>query len=238
MKVQVDQFQELYDQPLGEKGYDLTTLTAFRHKRHQQSVHRNPYFFNGPFTGVLVQPAGYSFIYRFMGNKSEEHPDGYLDGETLKSFFSISGESGNFNYAEGNERIPENWYKRAIGDEYSISFLTTDTLAAALMHPEFLSVGGNTGKVDTFTGVDLTQLTKGVFDSATLLEGNNAFCFAFQFAQQASPDILKGLFADITKPLAQLNQAVGNVATSLGCPQLAEIDSSQLSKFPGAVGSY
>lgn len=107
----------MYALPLGPSGYDLTALTPFRASRFQQSVSQNPYFFNGPFSGVLVQPAAYTFIYRFMGNKSAAYPEGYLNGNVLKSFFSVTGDSpSNFKYTPGYEKIPDNWYKRAIGD--------------------------------------------------------------------------------------------------------------------------
>jgi hypothetical protein len=43
-----------------------------------------------------VQPAAYTFIYRFMANKSAEYPQGKLNGEVLKSFFAITGDDGNF----------------------------------------------------------------------------------------------------------------------------------------------
>lgn len=100
--LQMDQFKDMYSQPLGPNGYDLTTLTPFRAKRFQQSIDQNPYFFNGPFSGVLVQPAAYTFIYRFMGNKSAEYPEGYLDGEVLKSFFSVTGKTpDSFKYKAG-----------------------------------------------------------------------------------------------------------------------------------------
>jgi hypothetical protein len=84
-------------------------LTPFRADRFQESIFQNPYFFNGPFTGVLVQPAAYTFIYRFMSNKSEAYPEGYLSGEVLKSFFGITGSPGGFVYNEGQEKIPDNW---------------------------------------------------------------------------------------------------------------------------------
>lgn len=68
------------------------------------------YFFNGPFTGVLVQPAAYSFIYRFMGNKSAEHPDGELNTDVLSSFFGVHKQKdGSLKQIPGSERIPENW---------------------------------------------------------------------------------------------------------------------------------
>jgi hypothetical protein len=232
------QWEELYSQPLGPNGYDLTTLTPFRAKRFQESIDNNPHFFNGPFSGVLVQPAAYTFIYRFMSNKSAEYPEGYLDSDVLKSFFAITGEPGGFTWNEGQEKIPDNWYKRAIGDEYTIPYFNLDLLAAALEHPEFLSVGGNTGATNSFTGVDLEDLTGGVYNLQTLADGDNAMCFAFQAAQQAAPDLLKGLFSSITKPLSQLTDALTKVFSELSCPELQAIDTSQFAQYPGATGAY
>lgn len=234
----MSQWEELYSSPLGPNGYDLTTLTPFRAKRFQQSIENNPDFFNGPFTGVLVQPAAYTFIYRFMANKSAEYPEGYLDASTLKSFFAITGEPGSFVWHEGQEKIPDNWYKRAIGDEYSIPYFNLDLDAAALEYPQFLSVGGNTGTTNTFTGVDIEDLTGGVYNTQTLAQGDNAACFAYQFAQQAAPDLLKGIFSSVTKPLSQLNAALAKVFAVLSCPELKSIDNSQFAKYPGAKGAY
>jgi hypothetical protein len=231
------QFEELYSQPLGPNGYDLTALTPFRASRFSQSINNNPNFFNGPFSGVLVQPAAYTFIYRFMSNKSSEYPEGYLNGDVLKSFFGITGEPGSFVWTEGTERIPDNWYKRAIGDEYTIPYFNLDLLAAAAQYPQFLSIGGNTGKVNTFTGVDVTNLTGGVYNAETLAQGDNAPCLAYQFAQQASPDLLKGAFSSLTAPLAQLNSAFASVFSELSCPQLESIDTSQFANYPGSTGT-
>lgn len=108
--LRLPQFKALYSRALGPRGYDLSVLTPFRAERFQQSIQQNPYFFNGPFSGVLVQPAAYTFIYRFMGNKSAQYPDGYLSGDVLKTFFAISGATpAQFKYNEGQEQIPNNW---------------------------------------------------------------------------------------------------------------------------------
>lgn len=172
-----------------------------------------------------------------MSNKSEEYPEGYLDGDVLKSFFAISGEPGSFQWSEGQERIPDNWYKRAVGDEYTIPYFNTDLIAAALQYPQFLSVGGNTGKVDSFAGVDISDLTSGVYNAQNLAQGDNAACFAFQFSQKAAPDLLKGLFSSVTQPLSQLNSALASVFAELSCPQLEKIDTSQFANYPGSTGA-
>ena len=235
--LQLPQFEALYAKqsnvPDAQANYDLDILTAFRAERFQQSIDQNPYFFNGPFSGVAVQPAAYTFIYRFMANKSAEHPDGVLNKDILKSFFSITGDEGSFKYTPGYERIPENWYKRAIGDEYTIPFFGLDLDAAALQHPEFLSVGGNTGTTNSFAGVDIQNLTGGVYNAQNLLEGNNLACFAFQAAVLEAPDLLKGLVSDITGAAGKIASTLTDTLVQLGCPQLEEFDTTQFEKFPG-----
>jgi hypothetical protein len=173
-----------------------------------------------------------------MANHSAEYPEGRLNQEVLKSFFSITGNKDNFIWTEGWEKIPDDWYKRAIGDEYSIPYFLTDLLAAAAQYPQFLNIGGNTGKVNTFTGVDLQDLTGGVYNAQTLLQGNNAVCFIFQLVEQQTPDLLRGLFTDVTQAMAPLTQSITDILTPLNCPTLAEIDKSQFGQFPGAKGSY
>lgn len=104
-----------------------SNLFRFRQSRFNYSIETNPYFFFPQFAGVLVAPAGFAFPPAMMSNHSAQYPQGYLDKETFKSFFAVTGDSGNFKYQPGYERIPDNWYKRAIGTEYSIP--------AYVMHP-------------------------------------------------------------------------------------------------------
>ncbi|KAL0575172.1 hypothetical protein V5O48_006794 [Marasmius crinis-equi] len=234
-RVHLPQFKALYDKqagiPISQVNYDIPVLTEFRHERFHESIHNNPYFFYGPFSGIGVQPAAYTFIYRYMANKSAEHPEGILNGEVLKSFFSVHGDDpAHFQYKAGWEQIPENWYKRAIGDEYGMVPYTLDLLAAALQFPLFLSVGGNTGSVDSFTGVNLEDLTGGVYNAQTLLEGDNLACFLVQAAvQTATPDVLNGLVKDVEGAINLLKAPLLN----LNCPKLEMMNSQLLEKFPG-----
>ncbi|KAF2226868.1 Chloroperoxidase, partial [Elsinoe ampelina] len=231
--LQLDQFQELFDLGKANDNYDIPLLTDFRAKRFQQSIDRNPNFFYGPFTGVIVSPAAYSFIYRFMGNKSAEHPDGRLNGEVLKSFFAIEGDSGSFKHNPGQERIPDNWYTRNRLDPYSIPFLNLDTNAMGLQHPQFLIPGGNTGTTGSYVGIDPENLSGGLYNAGNLAQGNNAACLAYQATVQFLPDILRGLFTSITAPLSKLTDQFGSVTSSLGCPQLKAIDKAQFNQYSG-----
>ncbi|KAJ3712560.1 hypothetical protein DFJ43DRAFT_1008467, partial [Lentinula guzmanii] len=233
-EVQMTQFLQLYDlqsnvSDPSQVNYDIDVLTAFRLSRFQQSIDNNQYFFNGPITGLLVQPAAYQFIFHFMANKSEEYPEGRLDREVLKTFFSITGPENNLAYTPGQERIPDNWYKRAIGDEYGIVSFLSETTSIGIAHPEFLSVGGNTGEVDTFTGVDFADLTGGVFNATTLLEGNNLGCFLLQGVVLALPTGVAGLVG----VLDQLEGTVNPLLKEWNCPQLEEINQSLLENYPG-----
>ena len=84
----------------------------------------------------------------------------------------------------------------------------------------------NTGTPNSFTGIDIADLTGGVFNAATLTQGNNFACYVYQLAAQAKPDILLGA-------LDALTSAVGSIIGGLSCPQLKAIDTSQLEKLPG-----
>ncbi|CAJ2508769.1 Uu.00g137950.m01.CDS01 [Anthostomella pinea] len=234
---QVSQFIALYE--LGQDNgdsTDLDVLTRHRVQRFNVSISQNPYYFSAPFSGLIINSAAYTFVYRFMANKTAENPQGILNGETLKLFYAVSGDYPDFTITPGHERFPDNWYKRNPLDYYTIPYLAADALAMQLQHPQFLSVGGNTGKVNSFVGLDPATLRDGVFNAQNLLEGNNAFCFGLVAALQMAPDILSGLFSDITVALGLLFSAVGNATEGLSCPQLKSIDKGQFSQFPGYTG--
>jgi hypothetical protein len=51
-------------------------------------------------------------------------------------------------------------------------------LLYAERYPPLLDISRNTGEVNTFTPVDLSSLTMGVYDVASLFQGNNLQCYA------------------------------------------------------------
>lgn len=146
-------------------------------------------------------------------------------------------------YKAGYERFPENWYKRHPLDAYTIPYLSVDTTVMALQHPEFLSIGGNTGQQNTFVGVDPGALTNGVYNAGTLLQGNNALCYGLEASLQEAPDLLSGLYSDVSAAMDKLGTAVQKATDALGCPKLNAIDKGQFGKYPGftklkADGTY
>lgn len=171
-----------------------------------------------------------------MSNKSAEYPAGRLNTEILNSFFGVTKKAdGSLQKNPGMERIPENWYKRALGDEYSIPFLNLDTTLAATRFPKFFSVGGNTGKVNTFTGIAPEDLTGGVYNSQTLTQGDNSFCFASQFIQQVAPDMLtcSSVIGDVTGAVSSLTSGISQAVPNIACPKLTKPLAGQFDKFPG-----
>lgn len=77
------------------------------------------------------------------------------------------------------------------------------------------------GTVNSFAGVDLSDLTGGVYNSQSLTQGNNALCFAYTSLLTLTPDILKGVLKDVT---GAVNQIVGQFIkpqfASLNCPSV------------------
>ncbi|KAF8674116.1 Peroxidase, family 2 [Rhizoctonia solani] len=232
-------FKKLYDRlPEGDSkaNFDYNVIVANRVERFKTSVSENPNFFYGPFSGIVASGTAHAFVTRLMSNHSVESPQGTLNHEVLKSFFAVSGNSANLTYQRGYERIPTNWYKRPT--DYSALDLTADLLSASLEHPEFLSIGGNTGKVNSFAGVNLNNITGGVYNSVNLLQGNNLLCFAFQAAQQAVPDVLKGgILGDLASILSLLTSKITPILSGLGCPQLTKYDKSAFKIYPGSGGT-
>lgn len=75
--TQADQFQDMINASPGGV-VTLDSLASYRAQRFARQKANNPYFFNAPFPGLLVQPAAFTFIYRFMANHSQEDPVGTL----------------------------------------------------------------------------------------------------------------------------------------------------------------
>ena len=174
-----------------------------------------------------------SFVPFFFSNHSAERPEGYLDQATLKSFFSIQGDSiDTLKYVPGQERIPENWYKPSV--PYTLVDVVTNVLKVIEKVPEAGKVGGNTGKVNSFVGVDVADLTGGVLNAQTLLEGNNLICFAFGAARTGLPSVLGGVTSLLGNALNFLDSKLGSILPDLNCPRIDKWNLSVFNQYPGS----
>ena len=111
--------------------------------------------------------------------------------------------------------------------------MVLDLAIGYLAYPGTLKIGGNPGKVNSFVGVELSNLTGGVFDIASLFEGDNFGCFLFLIAQQAIPHFLKGPLAAINNATAFLKPFLDPLLSGLECPELGQYDQSLFNDFPG-----
>lgn len=76
--MRLELFKQLWDLQAGPektRNYDLDVILKHRKNRFQHSIENNPQFFYAPFSGIIASQAGFTFIYRFMANKSAEHPE-------------------------------------------------------------------------------------------------------------------------------------------------------------------
>ena len=129
-----------------------------------------------------------------MSNHSAAYPNGILDKETLKSFFAITERpDGSLTWQPGYERIPDNWYRRPLGlvNEYSPQSFNLDLVKIAEKVPQAVSVGGNTGTVNSYAAVNLGDLTGGAYQTTDLLNPPQFVCYFYQLTLAVVPDFLR-----------------------------------------------
>ena len=128
------------------------------------------------------------------------------------------------------------WVTSVSSDDHCEPRRKADPLGSALgyaAYPNTLLIGGNTGTVDSFTGVSPGDLSGGVYDIDTLFEGDNFACFAFQLLENGLPDFLKPDVGELSAATDLVNDALAPVLGDLSCPQLSKFDQGLFNKFPG-----
>lgn len=203
------------------------TMNTFR------SEMTNPRYFAPLFSTTLVSPAAYNFVIAMMSNHTADKVDGYLDGAIFKEFFGITGDYPNFTWKKGQERVPDNWYRRPTAQPYTASGgVFGDLISEFLAYPHSFRFGGNTNGVNTYTGISLTDFTGGVYNAKNLFKGNNFQCFVYQNIQQGLPDVLTaGLLS--TKALSFLNPYLTKAFGGVSCPQVSKFNDNNLPPYPG-----
>lgn len=142
-------------------------------------------------------------------------------------------------YKKGHEQIPTNWYRIPV--DYTLVQLNLDLIEWYVKYPTVLSVGGNMGEVNSFVGLDFSDMTGGVLNAETLLEGNGLTCFAFEVVKTFAPDSLSTLFRLLAVPLELITEAADSVILNLECPEFDNLQVggtdlwTKLMSFPGAA---
>ena len=102
------------------------------------------------------------------------------------------------------------------------------------MYPGIVGFGGNTGKVNSYLGVDTGDFTGGVYKNSDLTAGNRAACFLLQASQQGLPSAADPLLGAAGSVAGFVASELGPLSKKFGCPPLAKFDNSFFDKFPGA----
>nr|POF17519.1 aromatic peroxygenase [Quercus suber] len=227
--LDVGRFKDAYQSTESTDRYSLDAFAQNYAKKAAETVATNPHAFFAPFSG-LVAPAAYNFVINFMSNHSAEEPNGYFDGNQFKQFFAISGTYPNFKWNRGQERIPENWYRRTSTNQYNVVNVFEDLGVQFLAYPDSFKIGGNTAGVNTFAGLDLGDLTSGVFNATNLFEGHNFACFFSQIAQAAIPDLASLALSTVSAITDLVDKYL---KLDLDCPIVDKYDQTLFNQYPG-----
>lgn len=238
--LSVTRFKTAYESGMGNPyGSDRKMLFNFDSmgRLHAKNTHRsiqtNPLYFAPLFSTTLVAPAAYNFIVAMMSNHSAEYPAGRLDGYNFKTFFGIGGQYPNFRWLKGQERVPDNWYRRTIGQDYDAIDVFGDLIPKFAAYPDSFRFGGNVNGVNSYAGIDISNVTGGVYNAKTLFEGNNFSCFFVQNLQQGIPLALQDGVNDVGAAVELLGKYLGPIADKLSCPQVSKYDPSVLNSYKG-----
>lgn len=231
VNLNMDLFKQLL--AMSKDIYTLDTLGQHIVNRFEYSKANNPYFFKG-IVAAFIPESTSGLTAHVFANHSQECPEGCLDAVSLKSFFGVTGSGNNLKYTPGTERIPENWYKYP-APGYGIAAVESDIVSIYAKYSNQAGLGGNMGKVNTFTGLDVSNITGGVYNAGNLLQGNNLGCFLFQLTSFMMPDMISeaGIIGDVANVVAGVTDSIKLNLAPLNCPQLTNIDKRSFALYPG-----
>lgn len=69
----------------------------------------------------------------------------------------------------------------------------------------------------------MNDITGGVLNATSLLEGNNLFCFAMEIVKTFAPNALASLFKTLETPLELLDDAILDPLLDLSCPSFEDL---------------
>ncbi|CAK4025800.1 Aromatic peroxygenase [Lecanosticta acicola] len=219
--------------------YTLDSFAQNFDEKAKESVATNPYYFTGPFSTTVVSPAAYNFVINFMSNHSAEEPNGYLDGDMFKTFFAVTGDTPEeFEWLPGQERVPDNWYRRTSTNQYTAQNVFTDLGPNFLAYPDSFRLGGNTNGVNTYSGISLTDFTGGAYNLTNVFrtdgDGRYGACFFAGLTQSAIPDFANLPLEQITPITNLINDGIKPIIPQgFDCPTYDKFDQTLFNQYPG-----
>lgn len=76
--MNMTRFQQLYDTVPASEDFSFDVLSKWSADRWHESVATNPYFYYGPFTGMIARNAGFFFVGRLFANHTAGSTEGKL----------------------------------------------------------------------------------------------------------------------------------------------------------------
>ncbi|WPG98725.1 Cloroperoxidase [Acrodontium crateriforme] len=221
--------QELLDLAKARTGGNITpqVLAEHQYNRKLHSIATNPNYFSPAYAGVAFTFGAHMFAFQLLANHSAEDPRGILTPEVFESMFGYTRDAnGDLVYTYGYERIPDNWYKRGDDDMWDTADIAISTAQQCASYPTNCQVGGNTGKVNSFSGVDLGDITGGFINSVEdLSDPAKMGCFISQAIQADVPSFLDHVFEGslLSQATALIPTTLVPALVSLGeCPNLPQ----------------
>lgn len=92
--------------------------------------------------------------------------------------------------------------------------------------------------MNTFTGVDISNLTGGVLNAASLLKDNNLLCLVFEVVKTVSPNALTNLYSTIAAPLELATNLVATTLLNLACPAFEDMTYNGEPLWDGLQSAY
>ena len=128
----------------------------------------------------------------------------------------------------GQERIPNNWYRRNNANLYNVALVSSDFSIIENKYPVLRTKGCNQGRVNSYTALDPSALTSGVYTAVSAIA--NPGCY---FSQVLNAKITS-LFGLSSSQIQQLQTALRPLTSQFGnCPQITRPNFTQLLSCPG-----
>jgi hypothetical protein len=76
--MNMSRFETWYNSVPENETFTFDVMAEFAARRFNESVETNPYFYYGPFTGMIARNAGFMFIERIFANHTANSTEGVL----------------------------------------------------------------------------------------------------------------------------------------------------------------
>lgn len=92
--------------------------------------------------------------------------------------------------------------------------------------------------MNSFTGLDLADITGGVINSASLLQGNNLICFSLEFVKTFLPQSFASVLRTFEVPAKLVSDVLAPRVLSLNCPAWKDLTLGGASLWDGIQNTF